>query len=200
VTTRIDLINRALTEIGSLTVTEDVSPGPDYVEIYETHVGGLVSSHPWTFQTKLAQLSRLSATPDAHWQYQFALPSDMLGTPRAVYASKDARAPTHLWDLRDHVLLSDHDEVWLRYTHAMDPARWPGYFIRLVVTVLKAEFQESVREDTAAAERLRRVAFGPPSTYGEGGMIAEAKKIDAQAHPAPKVHVGANPLIAVRRT
>jgi hypothetical protein len=51
-----------------------------------------------------------------------------------------------------------------------------------------------------AANELRQLAFGTPSVIGEGGLIAEAKKIDAQSKPAPVLRVGVNPLVTVRRT
>jgi hypothetical protein len=68
------------------------------------------------------------------------------------------------------------------------------------VTVLKAELVMAVREDRVAANELRQLAFGTPSVIGEGGLIAEAKKIDAQSKPAPVLRVGVNPLLTVRRT
>jgi hypothetical protein len=74
-TTRVDIINRALIDIGQTPVQDDTNPpGDSYALQYETHIGALVSSYPWTFQTRLAKLARLVAPPEVHWAYEFDLP------------------------------------------------------------------------------------------------------------------------------
>jgi hypothetical protein len=197
-TTRLDIINRALIEIGQTPVVEDVPPGDSRVLEYETHIGALVSSYPWTFQTRLVQLARLTASPEAQRQYAYDLPSDMLGTPRAVYPSSVGRQPTSDFEIRGRQLYTDHPEIWLRYTQTLQPARWPGYFLGLAVLVMKAQFALSVREDTVLWRQLYELAFGPPQMQGEGGKIAEAKAIDASGKPSDVIAIGSNPLIAVR--
>lgn len=197
-TTRLDVINRALIEIGQTPVAEDVPPGDARVLEYETHIGALVSSYPWTFQTRLAQLNRLTAAAEAQRTYVFDLPSDMLGSPRAAYPNSVRRQPTTDYEIRGRQLFTDHQEIWLRYTQAPQPARWPGYFLGLAVMVMKAQFALSVREDTVLWRTLTEMAFGTPQMMGEGGKIAEAKAIDASGKPSEIIAIGSNPLIAVR--
>ena len=198
-TTRIDIINRALIEIGQTPVAEDVPPGDSRVLEYETHIGSLVSSYPWTFQTRLVQLARLTASPDAQRRYAYDLPSDMLGSPRAAFPNSIIRQPTTDYEIRGRKLFTDHPEIWLRYTEALQPARWPGYFLALAVLVMKAQFALSVREDTVLWRTLTEMAFGTPQMMGEGGKIAEAKNIDASGKPSDIIAIGNNPLISVRR-
>jgi hypothetical protein len=197
-TTRIDIINRALIEIGQSPVAEDVPPGPSRVLEYETHIGALISSYPWSFQTRLVQLARLTAPPDAQRQYAYDLPSDMPGAPRAAYPNALTRQPTTDYEIRGRQLFTDHQEIWLRYTQTPEPARWPGYFLALAVLVMKAQFALSIREDTVLWRELHQLAFGPPQMQGEGGKFGEAKTIDAGGKPSEVIQIGSNPLIAVR--
>lgn len=197
-TTRIDIINRALIEIGAAPAVEEVPPGDAYALQYETHIGALVSSYPWSFQTRLTRLARLLAPPELHRQYEFDLPSDMLGTPRAVYPRSDCRRPTTDFEIRGKKLYTDHPEIWLRYTMSLNPVLWPGYFTGLAVLVLKAQFALSVREDSALWRALTEMAFGAPQLMGEGGKFGEAKAIDASSQPSGVVAIGGNPLVSVR--
>ena len=198
-TTRIDIINRALIDIGNGPVqSEDVPPGDSYALQYETHVGAVVSSYPWSFQTRLTKLARLVAAPEAHWVYEYDLPSDMIGAPRAVYPNAERRRPTSDFEIRGRKLFTDHPDIWLRYTMAMNPALWPAYFTALAVLVLKAQFALSVREDSALWLRLTEHAFGPAQMMGEGGKVGEARAIDSGGQPSGVIAIGENPLVSVR--
>jgi hypothetical protein len=200
-TTRIDIINLALIDIGAQAVmSEDGPPGDSYARQFDLHVGALASSYPWSFQTRLAQLSRLTAPPEAHWAYMYELPSDMAGSPRAVYPTPERRRPTTDYEIRGNRLFTDHPDIWLRYTHGLEPARWPGYFTALAALVMKAQFALSVREDSALWKALTLEAFGAPAQMGEGGKVGEARAIDSGGQPSGVIAIGSNPLVAVRLT
>jgi hypothetical protein len=200
-TTPTDMINLALIDIGATPVqSTDTPPGDVYLRQYEIHVGALVSSYPWTFQTELVSLARLTAPPELHWQYMYELPADMEGAPRAVYNRPDLRQPTHDWERRGNRLYSNQPELWLRYTLPPAPQRWPAHFTALAILVLKAQFALSVREDTALWKTLTAMAFGSSEPMGEGGKLGEAKMIDAGGKPSDVIPIGSNPLTAVRFT
>lgn len=198
-TTDIDIINLALIDLGANAVLSLATPpGDAYAKQYQNHIGALVASYPWTFQTGFAQLSRLTAAPEAHWAYAFALPPDLAGAPRAVYPDKAVRTPTPDYEIRGAELLTNFPEIWLRYPRTLDPARWPGYFLALAVLVMKAQFALSVREDTALWRALKEEAFGSPAMMGEGGKAGEARIIDSSGNPSAVIAIGQNPLTAVR--
>jgi hypothetical protein len=200
-TTRAHIINLALVDIGQTPMlSEDGPPGDGYVLQYDNHIGALVSSYPWTFQTGLVKLARLTAPPEVHWQFMYDLPSDMAGAPRAAYPRSDLREPTTDWELRDGRLYANQPEIWLRYPLRPDPTRWPPYFTGLAVLVMKAQFALSVREDTVLWRNLTEIAFGDPRLNGEGGKFAEAKTIDASGKPSERIPIGNNPLVSVRFT
>lgn len=199
-TTRIEIIDRALIRIGALPLQVETARGASQrIAEYADVVGGLMS-HPWTFATRVRQLSQLSGTAQPHWTYRYALPADMIGAPRAVYESGDLQIPSQSFELRaaesdtrPGELLSSATAVWLRYTVNCAPQFWPAYFASLVVMALAAEFSLSVREDHPMRERLRR------EVYDVGGMLERAKTLDAQAKPSPRLAISGNPLIDVRR-
>lgn len=198
-TTRADIINRALADIGQTPMgSESVAPGDSYVLQYETHIGSLVSRYPWTFQRGFVKLARLTAPPEVHWLYVFDLPSDLAGAPRAVYNRSDSRQPIQDWELRDGRLYSNQPDLWMLYPRRPDPTLWPPYFLELAVLVMKAQFALSVREDTALWRTLHELAVGPSQMNGEGGKFGEAKAIDASGKPSDVIQVGSNPLTAVR--
>jgi hypothetical protein len=197
-TLRIDIINQALLELGDQPVTEDAPPGDGYVLQFDTHIGALISRYPWTFQSRLRQLGRLTAAPEAHWKYAFALPSDRLGPPRAVYPEKDECRPISDYELLEDRLLCDEPELWARYPFVITPSVWPAHFKSLAILVMKAQFALTVREDASLHFRLSQVAFGPPEYEGQGGLFGECKAIDAGSRPSRVVQIGSNPLTAVR--
>lgn len=200
-TTRIHIINLAVVDIGQTPVANIVDPpGDTYALQFDHHIGALVSSYPWTFQTTLQQLSRLSAVPETHWLYAFQLPAEMEGALRAVYPDSQCLQPTQAFEIRGRTLYSNWPELWARFTNPLDPTNWPPYFVALAVLVLKAQFALSIREDRTLARDFTEQIYGPPSMMGEGGMLATAKAIDASGKPSDVLRIGSNPLTAVRFT
>lgn len=202
---RIDIINNALVRLGAAPIQSETLTGTDaYVMIYDTVIGALVSRYPWSFQTKFAQLGRLLTPPLSQWQYGYQLPADLLGTPRAVYASVPTgggwpELPVTAFEIMGDTLFTNETQIWLRYTFALSPARWPGYFTELAVMALAAEYAISVREDAALRNSIRTDVYGSSREQGEGGMLAEAKAIDASSQPSRTLSV-VNPLTAGRYT
>ncbi len=45
----------------------------------------VLTTYPWTFNTKKVQLAQLITTPNSVWRYEYQLPGDRLGTVRAAY-------------------------------------------------------------------------------------------------------------------
>ena len=48
--------------------------------------------YPWTFSFKKVQLARTTNTPVNEWKYEYQLPSDRIGPPRAALTSTEAVA------------------------------------------------------------------------------------------------------------
>jgi hypothetical protein len=196
-TTRIDIVNRALVRIGASPLVAETDPGADArIMDYDSVVGALLTGYPWYWAQRTRQLQQETAAPASpHWQYQFKLPPD-LGAPRAVYADRLSDEPTANYELSGAALWSNSATIWLRYSMNAPPAQWPPYFAEVVVLAIAAEFALSVREDHVLRDKLRNDVYG--STSGESGMLGAAKSVDSQAKPAPQLPVMQSPLIAVR--
>lgn len=198
-TTRIDIINRQLLRIGSEPLQSEQADGADsHLAIYDSVLEDLISRYPWTFCTMTRRLVQKSQAPAQRWLYAYALPSDMLGSPRAVYDSESRRAPLTDFELSTGELQADAASVWMTFQTKPSPVFWPGYFRELVVLAGAAEMALSVREDKTLRDVLRNDCYGTPSQMGEGGLFGQAKNYDAQSKPSPVVAEGVNPLIAVR--
>lgn len=196
---RLELINRALVRIGEEPIANESVPGADtHIAIYESVTRDLLSRYPWSFAKTTRRLARLTAAPEQHWQYQFQLPTDMIGAPRAVYASADCRQPTTSFALAGTKLLSDWPDIWLLYGAMADPVYWPGYFAELDTLAVMAEFAGSICEDFVKRERLRDNVYGSEQMMGEGGLLGQAKGLDSQAQPSAVIAEGRNPLIDAR--
>lgn len=197
--TRIDIIDAALLRIGAEPVqTENTPEAETHIAIFDSVTGFCLSSSPWTWNTIIRNLPRLSAPPARYWTYQFELPADMLGTPRALYDSSSCERPFTRWEVMDGRIATDAANVWLEMDKRSLPSVWPGYFVELIQVALMAEFALSIREDSTMRERLMQQAFGTPSEMRQGGLMGIALGIDAQSKPSPTLNLGANPLLSAR--
>lgn len=199
-TTRIQLIDRALLRIGADPLGDESAPGAEtHIATYQDVVEDLLTRHTWHFNTQVRQLNRLQAQPDQHWAYAYELPAEMLGSPRAVYNRPDWARPFTDYELfEDRQLRTNAEAIWLKFQKATPPVYWPGYFRSLVVLVLMAEFALAVREDRVLRSTLLEEAFGPPQMQGHGGKLAEARALNDMASPSPVLSEGESPLIDVR--
>lgn len=197
--TRLQLIQRAQARIGDEPIGSEDDPGADtHIAIYDGVVEDLLSRYPWTFATVTRRLTRLTAVPPAHWAYYYQLPADMIGAPRAVYDRDDMRIPFTGYEITENRLASSAEKIWLRHTKNAHPGAWPGYFTELATTALMSALALSVREDSVLAARLDERAFGPSHMLGTGGLMGQARGLDAQAMPSPVVSEGHSPLVTAR--
>lgn len=198
---RIDIINRALVSIGARALqNEQASGGASRVLEYDTLIPSLLACYPWSFASSVRQLARLTEPPAQHWRYQFQLPADRIGPPRAIFESKDQARAVQAFELTADRVLTDASELWARYLANVQPGLWSPMFLELAVKALQAEYAFSVREDTALRSRLREEVYGPPSQPGIGGLLGRVRQMDAQSKPSQPVAGGRHPLIDVRRS
>jgi len=196
--TRIDMIDTSLMRIGAEPLQNEAAPGAElHIAIFLSITGFCLSANPWSWNTVTRRLARLSAPPERYHAYQYTLPSDMLGTPRAVYADLAGQSTTR-FELNNGVLETDAPDIWLKHDKRSEPDVWPGYFIELIQVALMAEFALSVREDRTLRDQLTEQAFGTPREMRQGGLMGVAMGIDAQSKPSKVLRVGSNPLISAR--
>jgi len=200
---RIDICNRALTNIGMEPIESEEAQGAETVlNAYDSELDLLLSAYPWSFARMLRQLSHVEIPPRAHWRYAFKLPADRVGQPTGIYASKEQAGrdePLKLFEYRDdNGLLCDEPIIWIKYVGRPNPARWPGIFRKCVQLAIEVELAIAVREDKGLRDRKRQELFGSPSQGMDGGLFAEAKNVDAQSTVSQMLESESGDLIDAR--
>lgn len=201
--TRAGTISKALVRAGCLPLQagETQHPsGPAVLLLYDVVLESLASAYPWHHFNTVAKLQRQSASPALQWKYQFNLPVDRQGPPRAVYDAPECRFPFFGYELRDNMLLSDAPQIYVRYRRLVEPGLWPGYFTDLFTLNLGAEYALAIREDERLRATLLRECFGPPEFHGQGGRYAYATTADSQATPAEQAGNGQDILGSAYRS
>ena len=200
---RIDICNRALTNIGCEPIESEEAQGSETVLLaYDAVLDLLLSIYPWSFNRFLRQLSPKEVPPRAHWKYRFAVPSDRVGPLTAIYACKDDVArdmPIKLFEYRgDNDLLADEPVLWVKYPGRPNPARWPGYFSHCVQLAIEAKIALSIREDKGLHDRRQQELHGTPSQGLHGGALGDAEGKDAQSTPSESFEAEAGDLVNAR--
>ena len=202
-TTAVEVTNHAMTRIGAIPIQSFDTPGPAGVAPQLTYNGvllSLMSEYPWHFSMTTMQLAQHENAPERGWTFQYTLPPDRVALPRAYYDSKDTAynrqggLSLRHFELSENLVLTDAASLWANYQRFPAVAHWPGYFVELAVLAVAAELALVIREDRTLRRDLRRDAFGPPEFRGQGGLMAVAMAMDAQAAPVPQIDSGRNPV------
>lgn len=200
----LDICQMALDEIAGPTINDIDNPTNDVeatcARLYPLVRGTLLSRHDWNFANPVRQLAvNADETPLGGYTRAFKLPSDLIAGPFAVYADGNLSRPvSDYMNANDHIH-ADHDIVHVKYRAVPPVTSWPVYFVDLVVMALAARLAKPVADNTALGAEKTQIAFGPPSLDGNGGMFADAKRIDGISEPTKSIFRNGNPLSRTRR-
>lgn len=107
--------------------------------------------HPWQFNTLTVQLGQLTGVPtDPNWQYQYALPFDMLAFHNAM-GSGGNDIP---YLIESNILYSQFAAVFVKYQQVQTEAQLPAYFVDLLIAHLAWEFAFPLTADNTAAQKF----------------------------------------------
>jgi hypothetical protein len=134
--------------------------------------------YPWSFVYKKTQISKLLTTPTTEYKYQFQLPGDRIGPPRAVLTSATPGANT----IRDYRIFGD--KLLTVYMVQLLKYMWAGHLAM------------PITDQTEKAQYWQGVAIGSPEQNGRGGYTRIAMNMDGQGQP--NFVIEDFPLIAVR--
>ncbi|MCB1537976.1 MAG: hypothetical protein H6865_05315 [Rhodospirillales bacterium] len=181
------LCSRALMRIGCAPIAS-FDDGTAESEIagalYAPARDALLSAYGWSFATGQQALTRLTAAPEADYQYAYALPSDFL---RALSAGTGARGRGLDYRVIRNVLHTDAESVLLTYIFLPDESEFPPFFDAALIVRLAAEFCIPLTESTSRAEALYSMAESE---------FRKAKQIDAQQDTPSRIENF--PLVDVR--
>ena len=153
--------------------------------------------YPWSFSFKKTSIAQLVTTPTNEYRYEYQLPGDRLGSPRAVYDTNATGIPPRKeYRIMGSKLLTDYQQVYIDYQYAVPEYDMPSYFVQLLKYMVAWHIAETITEQQDKSARWQRVATGDPSENGRGGYLRQAMQIDGQNNPVRIIEDYS--LIAVR--
>jgi hypothetical protein len=140
--------------------------------------------YPWSFSYKKQQISRLITTPVNEWAYEFQLPGDRLGNPRAVFTSASIRArPITEWEILGDKLLCNELTIYIDYPYQTPEYAMPQYFVQLLKYMMAWHLAYVITEQQDKALYWQTVAQGTTDENGRGGFLRKAMITDGQGRP-----------------
>ena len=143
-----------------------------------------LASYPWSFSFKKVQLARLVTTPTTEYKYEYQMPADMLGVPRAVYNSGSTGAPRlKEYRLMGNKILTNYETVYVDYQYSIDESVMPIYFVQCLKYMMVWHLAMPITDQIEKTDYWRTVAQGTPGENGRGGYMRQAMNIDGQGKP-----------------
>ncbi|QRV71457.1 tail tubular protein A [Methylophilales phage MEP301] len=143
-----------------------------------------LASYPWSFSFKKVQLARLITTPTNEYKYQYQMPSDMIGVPRAVYDTASVGGPIRKeYRLMGDKILTDYEQVYVDYQYNVPEYALPHYFVQLLKYQMAWHLAMPITDQNEKSQYWQVVAQGTPGENGRGGYMRQAMSIDGQGQP-----------------
>jgi len=189
--TKLSICSDALIMLGASPLSS-FSDGSDEAQVadrlYDDIRDTLLMSYPYSWSLKKVSLGRLADAPVNEWRYKFALPSDILGNPKAVFYSSAVGAITARdFELFSGGVYSNYEQIWIDYQFRPEPAAFPPYFVNLLKHALASAFAEPVTDQISKGNYYHSLAYGSPSENMRGGLMRVAMGIDGRDRPSQSI-------------
>jgi len=174
-TTKLDIVNTALSYLGALPVNNLDVANPviqGMSQIYDRALPDELAGHPWVFALKWDTLTENPAPPeDITYEYTYYLPEDYILAwntyPIGNYSI-----------ITNELVYSNTGPPWKwLYVHNVNEGQFPGYFSKLMSLVLAAESAMLVTENGNTASYWDQKA-------GYQRVIARNRDFTSQPNPA----------------
>lgn len=120
--------------------------------LYPQIVNRDLAVHPWQFNTLTVQLAQLVGTPlDPNWQYQYALPYDMLAF-HGCMSTEGVEVP---YLIENNVLFVQYPTALGKYQQVQTEEQFPAYFVDLLISHLAWEFAFPLTGDATLEEKFK---------------------------------------------
>ncbi|MGB0817414.1 MAG: hypothetical protein ACPGQQ_00815 [Candidatus Puniceispirillaceae bacterium] len=202
VSSNVDIASQALGLLRANTISsfDDGSNEADIVSLYyDDFMQDILTRYPWSFATKKRLLNQTTA-PINEFRYAHIMPAEALRL-WALFATDAVGAkPINKFDIQAPTggrrILSNNSVLYGEYTVYTAESNMPGYFTHFAIHAFAALIAMPVTDDDALAEKMQRLAWGPPSDGEKGGKFSVACGIDAQQKPPEEIL--SSPLIDAR--
>ena len=139
--------------------------------------------YPWSFSFKKVQLARTVNTPINEWQYEYQMPSDRIGPPRAVFDSLSVGArPFKDWEIYGDKLLTNEEIIVIDYQYSVSESNMPVWFVQLLKYQMAWHLAEPITDQVSKAQYWKEIATGSPGENNRGGYLRTAMNIDGQGN------------------
>jgi hypothetical protein len=143
-----------------------------------------MATYPWSFSFKKVQLSRLITTPANEYKYEYQLPSDIIGRPRAVYDSASTYAqPRRDYTIQGSKILTNYEKVYADYQYNVPEYALPHFFVQLLKYQMAWHLAIPITDQLDRSDYWRVITQGTPGENGRGGYMRTAMTIDGQGQP-----------------
>jgi len=179
---KIKLVSNALILLGDEPISSFDNPGAGATageNLYESSYLAILSSKRWNFATKKKKLSRLTASPENEYKYQFQLPTDLIMLITTY--------PVSTYRILGDKLYSDYKDIEIDYIWKIKEDQFPAYFIKAFEYYLAKQLCISVTEDYKKLELMQK---------GYEMELRRASYADSQSQPS--VPIQDDPYIRVR--
>ena len=165
--------------------------------LYPNIRDALIQQYPWAFSFKKISLAQTINTPINECIYEYQLPADRIGPPRAVFTSTAVGArPFQGWEIYEDKLLTNSPTIVVDYQFSVPENKMPVYFVQLLKYMMAWHLAEPLTDQATKAQYWQSVAVGAPSDNGRGGYFRIAANIDGQGQTPQAIEDFS--LIAVR--
>jgi hypothetical protein len=153
--------------------------------------------YPWSFAIQKTQLAQLVTTPVSEYAYEYQLPSDRLGSPRAVYdtAAQNVRPRTD-YRIMGGKLLTNSEIVYIDYQYSVPETEMPIWFVQLLKYLMSWHLAIPITDQVDKAGYWQTIAVGTPGDNGRGGFMRSCMNMDGMNQPNNSINDFS--LIAVR--
>jgi hypothetical protein len=198
--TSLSICSDALVMLGAKPISS-FDEGTDEASISDRLYGDIKNQalmlYPWSFSFQKTSIARLVTTPVNEYQYEYQLPGDRIGSPRAVYDT-DATSvyPRKEYRIMGSKLLTDYETVYIDYQYSVPEYELPSYFVQLLKYMMTWHLALPITDQTEKSQYWQSVAVGTPGENGRGGYLRQAMNIDGVNQPTNAINDFS--LIAVR--
>lgn len=156
--TKIVIINRALTKLGSdrlMSETDNNAASRAIEAVYDGVLDNLLRVYRWSFAIRRARLAALAEKPEYGYQLQYQLPSDCLRLDAVIDSVREEWhwlniLPVPRYQVEGRKLLTDMESpLLLRYgAKVTDPSQYDSAFTEAFACALAVEICETITQSS----------------------------------------------------